>query len=76
MSKYEREGSGKHPYIVDLAEGSKERPQSILVNEGGQTTDEHRRVVWVRGGQLLAIGSNEVRQDGASLSMMLPRLLR
>lgn len=76
MNKYERSGSDGNSYIMDLAEGSEERPQSVLVDEGRQAADENRRVVWIRGGQLLAIGPNEIRQYRARLSVMLPRLLR
>lgn len=59
-------------HIVNVTKGCKERLQSFLGNQRGQATNEDRRVIWVRGRELLAIWSNEIAQNRASLGLVLP----
>jgi hypothetical protein len=61
-------------HIVDITKGCKERFQSFLGNQGGQATDENRRIIRVRGRELLAVWSDEIAQDRARLCLVLPGL--
>ena len=60
---------------MNVTEWSKKSPQGFFGDQRRQATHEHRRVVRVSGGELLAIGPNQVAEDCAGLSMMLPGLL-
>ena len=62
-------------YVVNIPEWRKEGPQRILGYQWRQSSHEYRRIVRVRRRQLLAVGTNQVRQNRPSLRMMLPRLL-
>ena len=60
-------------YVVNIPEWRKEGPQRILGYQWRQSSHEYRRIVRVRRRQLLPVGANQVGQDGACLSVVLPR---
>jgi len=57
---------------VNVAKGRKERFQGFLGNQGGQATDEDRRIIRVRGRELLAIWPDKIVQNRARLCLVLP----
>lgn len=57
---------------MNVTKGCKERFQGFLGNQGGQATDEDRRIIRVRGRELLAVWSDEIAQDRARLCLVLP----
>jgi hypothetical protein len=62
----------RETHIVNVTKGCKERFQGFLGNQGGQTTNEDRRVVRIRGRELLAVWSDEIAQNRARLGLVLP----
>lgn len=60
---------------MNLAKRCEEGPEGLFGDQGRQSTNEHSRVVRVGGRQLLAIGADEIGENGSRLSVMLPRLL-
>ena len=57
---------------MNVAKGRKERFQGFLGNQGGQATDEDRRIIRVRGRELLAIWPDKIVQNRARLCLVLP----
>jgi len=57
---------------VNVTKGCKKRLQGFLGNQRGQATDEDRRIIWVRGRELLAVWSDEIAQNRARLCLVLP----
>lgn len=61
---------------MDLTKRRKERPQSVFADKRRKPSNEHGRIVRIRGGQLLAIWANQISKNRPCLSVVLPRLLR
>jgi len=60
---------------MDVPEGGKKGPQSFFRDQRGQTSNEHRGIVRIRGSQLLAIRTHDIAKDGTSLHMVLQGFL-
>jgi hypothetical protein len=57
---------------MNVTEGRKERFQGFLGNQRGQATDKDRRIIRVRGCELLAVWSDKITQNRARLCLVLP----
>lgn len=60
---------------MDVPEGGKKRPQSFFRDQRGQTSNEDRGIVGIRGSQLFAIRTHNIAKDGTSLHVVLQGFL-
>lgn len=58
-----------------IAKRCEESPERLLRYQRRQTSNKDGCIVWVRRGELFAIGANKVAQDRSCLCVVFPRFL-